>query len=282
MGTLTLSDTVEVERLRPTLDEAEADVFPVLPSTAVGLRKLNAPEDLVRAAAVAAAFPETGEASRTRERVAEFLRRDEGDFVPAGRVYHRLQVLACSAPGAGDAKVTATLALATTVEGGLELTLGGFGLKSGAKYTLTQDLELECASGETKLGYILIPFERETRWWRPPGAGESFEVERLVPVRDVSQFGSLATTGSVDELVGRAIGEAVPLGGGDAAYSDSRSKQLDVSLSVELGFGDEKAAKLGITASLTGSVQVKTDFELPVGSFHLRWLKGPPGALVTT
>jgi hypothetical protein len=109
---------------------------------------------------------------------------------------------------------------------------------------------------------------------------EKFPVQRLVPIADRKRFGSLATKGVVGELLEGAIGAEVPLGGGDAPFSDSRSEKVEVAFSVELGIGDD-VNKIGLTASLSGSVQLTTDFSMPAGSFRLRWLSRPPGAVVT-
>jgi hypothetical protein len=286
MAGLTLSEEVvpvDVEVHIPLREEGELAATQLSSTTAFELRALNAPADLVKDVAVAAVAPETDAAGLTAERAAEFFerfRRHEGELVSSETVYRRVRVLACAAPRAADAKVTTTLELSASGGGGLNLTLGGFGLKGEVKYTLTQDLELETAAGEAKIGYILVPLTREVRKWRPPGAEEEFEVERFIPIKDASRLGSLATKADVKELLDAAVGESTPLGGGDASFSDTRSRKTEMSWSVELGFGD-KVNKIGLTASLEGSVEVTTAFSLPAGSFRLRWLRGPAGAVVT-
>jgi hypothetical protein len=285
MTTMRLSEDVVWSDVEPQVGgRAESDSLraALSPTTAFELRVLRAPPDLVRDAAVAAVAPETDATGATAERVADFFerfRKYDGEIVSSETVYSRVRVLACAAPHTAHAKVTTTLELSAAGGGGLDLKLGGFGLKGEVKYTLTHDLELETAAGEAKIGYILVPLIREVRKWRPPGAAEEFDIEHFIPIKDPSRLGSLATRADVGELLAATVEPPTPLGGGDASFSDTRSKKLETSWSVELGFGDDKN-KIALSASLSGSVEVTTAFDLPAGSFQLRWLDRPPGAVV--
>lgn len=261
----------------------EAAEFPLTATTATELESLGAPEDLVRDAAIAAALPRSdGVVGDVPERVADFirpLRDDAGEVVSTETVYKRVRVLGCSAPSTAEAKVTATLALAAGAEGGLELTLGGFGLKGTVKFEVTQDIKLECAKGEeTKLAYILVPLTCEVRMWQPRGAGESFPVERLVPIKDASRFGLSVTKGAAGELLADSRRDGVPLQG-ETSFSGSTSMKLETSWSVELTIGT-KENNVGLSAGISASVQQTVEYDLPAGSFHLRWLTGPLGAVV--
>ena len=280
MAAISFSDALEPMEVEMTLEPDEA--VAVTPSLALDLRALNAPDSLVRDAAAAAAAPNGAEAAATLDGVdlyADFLRGDDGEIISVETVYRRPRVLGCSAPNASGAKVTTTLAASGTGEGGFSLKLGGFGLESSVKYTVTEDLELECASGETRIGYILVPLTQETRLVTPPGAAEKFPVKRLIPITDRKRFSRLATKGEVGELLEGAYGPDVPLGGGDAPFSGSSSEKVELAFSVELGYEGEVNG-IGLSASLSGSVELTTDFSMPAGSFSLRWLSRPPGAVV--
>jgi hypothetical protein len=255
---------------------------PLTATAATELQALGAPEDLIRDAAVAAALPDSDAAGEVLDRVADFvepLRRDEGEIVSVETVYRRVRVLGCSAPSTAEAKVTATLGLAAAAEGGLKLTLGGFGLEGSVKFAVTQDIKLACTAGEdTKLAYILVPLTREVRMWRPPGAGESFPVARLVPIKDASRFGLAVTKGTPGELLAEARRDGVPLQG-DTSFSGATSLKLETSWSVELTVGT-KENNVGLSVGISAAVEQAVDYELPAGSFQLRWLSGPLGAVV--
>lgn len=217
-------------------------------------------------------------------RVASMLRRQGkwGAVLDNRRVFRRMPVIAAAAPEAVSAKTTASYDTTSRSESGLQLKLGGLGVGRRTKFHIKESLQVECAAGEAKVGFLRIPLEKVTRQWRPPGAAEWFPITTYEPVTDIEHVGAGAEASSFEEILEGAVDQPIAVGTGDASFSSETSRQAEVSTTVELGMKwAGKTNELSISAELSGSIEIRCAYALPGGSFLLHWLEAPAGACVT-
>lgn len=249
------------------------------------LQMLRAPDALVRDVALATVGARSDVVwSPLSHEVDQFLtaRAAECEIISSEVVSLPLVVLGAAAPPDAESSVTATMAVQGSGEGGLEVKLGGFGVKGGVKYALKRELEIKCGAGQARLGSLLIPAILEVRSWRPPGSGEDFPMKYLKPSSDLTQIGDRANNVDVREVMVGASHPAVPIGGGDAPLSDSLTRTREISWSLELGLNLGEANKFTVSASVTGLLEETAEYTVPGGSFQLYWLTRPTGACVTS
>lgn len=285
MGATELQDeTVDIEVEVSSLASEELPVEWSL-SSGLGaeLRLLGAPESLADGCDLAAAKPTATKEVRSLIEDAElFLLGGDGhkELVDSKRVSLPMLVLGAAAPDVADSSVSATMAMTGASEAGLELKIAGLGIGGGVKMSIKQDVTVKCKAGEGKLGYLLLPFIRETWNWTPPGAGEAFPITKFAPILDVTKIGTRANNADITTVLAAASGPPVPVGGGDAAHSSSAETERELSWKLELGLEFGESNKFGLSAGLTGSVAISTEYELPAGSFDRYWLSRPVGVCI--
>jgi hypothetical protein len=215
--------------------------------------------------------------------VADFLhtRRKDSEIVSLRRIHRPVRVIGVGCAAAEGAKVGASHLAAVSGQTGLKLTVFGASLQGAVSHSVKDKLQIECDSGQAKVGFVLIPLDEEIRKYTPPGGRESFPIRCLVPVKSVTSLTGGASLVSTEELLEAGPVRRSPIGGGDADFSGSVETQKSLDYAVELGgkFADDLIG-LTVTAKLNGSITMSVTWSLPAGHFEALWTERPPGAYI--
>ena len=208
-----------------------------------------------------------------------------GDVVNRQRTYRTVEVVGLSCPEIAGASTEATFSFAVGTEQGLKVTLGVASMGWARTYSLNYELNLECASGEAKVGCLYVPLDRVTQRYRPPTSAEWFELVRYEPIEldpKAPGIGTRTDAVSPHELLERANPDGPPVGGGSTAGRATIKKDQGLSVAMEIGpkFADD-AASLTVSAKVEASSSVAISYSLPAASpCTLFWLSPIAGACI--